>query len=324
MLWTKSPGTGGAIGSQEDFVVEELPSKKYFIKFTHSGGVKNIGGPYTLALLTKKGMTTKDALKFLQKELGMQKDNIGYAGLKDKFAVTSQYVTIRGKAKEIEHENIRLKIAGYTDKMMQIGDLEGNRFTITLRDCKNPDNVSALAKELASRGLPNYFGPQRFGRHGDNHLVGKLVMKEQGAALRLINERNGRNFRHLGEIGKKTLKFYIHAYQSFLFNRLLDKYISLKSSPLSGRFPIVGYGTNLKNDFAGRELRKMLKKDGITTEDFSIRSLNITCVGSQREAFVKPSNLEHRIEGKALVLSFTLPKGSYATVLIREITKIPF
>ena len=69
MLWTKSPGTGGAIGSQEDFVVEELPSKKYFIKFTHSGGVKNIGGPYTLALLTKKGMTTKDALKFLQKEL---------------------------------------------------------------------------------------------------------------------------------------------------------------------------------------------------------------------------------------------------------------
>lgn len=320
MFWTKSPGTGGHIEQEDDFVVEEIPSPKFFVKFKRGpSGVSAVEGPNSLALLTKKGMTTKDAVEFIRNEL---KCEVGYAGLKDKFAVTSQYVTIRGHARDLDMKNMQLKIVGSTDRMMQVGELEGNRFRITLRNCKKPENAAAFAKELTKRGMPNYFGPQRFGLQGNNHVIGKLILRlELGKALDLINRQSKRQFDSLRDVEKKRLKFYMHAYQSFLFNKLLDKYISAKKLPFYGNFPIVGYGTKIKPDFIGKELNRLMKKDKISIGDFSIRELSITCTGSKRPAFVKSENLEYRVDNKNLTVSFALPKGSYATVLIREMSK---
>ncbi len=320
-FWTNSPGTGGAISSEEDFVVEEIPSKKFFVKFRRSGSaVKQVDGPYTLALLRKKSVTTKDALNFIQKELGCAQ--IGYAGLKDKFAVTSQYLTIKGPVKELQTERIELAIVGPADKFMQVGELEGNKFSITLRSCKRPENAAGVVAELQSRGMPNYFGPQRFGIQGNNYKIGRFLLQRKfKQGLNLINNQSGKNHKSLHQIDKKRLKFYIHSYQSLLFNSLLDKYISLNSKPVFSDFPIVGFNTRLRNDFVGKQLSKMMKKDKITPESFSIRELNIKAIGSSRPAFVKLGKISVEAEKKTVKLCFHLPKGSYATVLIREVTK---
>ncbi|MFA4820115.1 MAG: tRNA pseudouridine(13) synthase TruD [Candidatus Aenigmatarchaeota archaeon] len=322
MYWTKSKGTGGAVLKEEDFVVDEIPSGKFFVKYSRSGGgVKVIKGPYTLALLKKKGMTTKDAIKFIQRKFNLKKDEIGYAGLKDKFAVTSQYITLRGEIKEINEEKIKLAKIGYTDKMMQVGELIGNRFAINLRNCDNAKNVTAIINEIKKRAMPNYFGRQRFGSHGDNHEVGRLILRhEYEKALELVNKR-GSNKKNLEEISKKALKFFIHAYQSFLFNKVLDAYVSKYSKPCFEEFPLVGYDTKLKNDFASEQIKKVLEKDKINIKDFSIRWLSIRCNGSSRNAFVNVDELSCKTEGNSIDLIFTLPKGSYATTLLREITK---
>src|SRR3989338_5798089 len=315
MHWTKSKGTGGRIGSEEDFIVEEIPSRKYFSRFRRSGsGVKTVEGPYTLGVLWKKGMTTRGALDAVGKELNLKRDDIGYAGLKDKFAVTSQYITVKGNISEICKENHKLSVAGRTDRMMQVGDLEGNRFAITLRSCRSPKNITAFVKEISSRGMPNYFGPQRFGMHGNNHIIGKLLLNDRKEAMKLI-DRNG------GNTEKRTLKFYIHAYQSYLFNRLLDKYISLNTKPFFGEFPIAGFDAKLKGNFAGKEMKKIMKEEAVRTEDFSVRELGIMCTGSSRAAFVMPKEINYKIDGKTVELRFVLPKGSYATVLIGELSK---
>lgn len=320
MYWTKSKGTGGSVLKEENFVVEEIPSRKFFMKYSRlAGGIKEVQGPYTLALLRKKGITTKDAVKFIQMKFNLKKDGIGYAGLKDKFAVTTQYITIKGEIKDFKTDRIDLTKIGYTDKMMQVGELIGNKFTITLRNCKNPQNM-AVMEEIKKRAMPNYFGPQRFGSHGDNHEVGRLILRnEYEKALDLINKR-GCN-KNLDEISKKTLKFFIHAYQSFLFNKILDTYVSKYSKPSFEEFPLVGYGTKLKNDFASQQLKKVLEKDKISINNFSIRCLGLRCNGSSRSAFVKVGELNYKIEGNSIILTFTLPKGSYATTLLKEITK---
>jgi len=320
VYWTKSKGTGGSVLKEENFVVEEIPSRKFFMKYSRlAGGIKEVQGPYTLALLRKKGITTKDAIKFIQRKFNLKKDDIGYAGLKDKFAVTAQYITIKGDIEGIKTDRIDLTKIGHTDKMMQVGELIGNKFTITLRNCKNPQNM-AVMEEIKKRAMPNYFGPQRFGNHGDNHEVGRLILTgNYEKALDLINKRGCE--KSFDEISKKTLKFFIHAYQSFLFNKILDIYISKYSKACFVEFPLVGYDTKLKKDFASQQLKKLMEKDKISPKNFYVRSLNLRCNGSFRRAFVKVSDLSYKIEGSSLVLTFILPKGSYATTLLNEITK---
>ncbi|HLD38754.1 MAG TPA: tRNA pseudouridine(13) synthase TruD [archaeon] len=320
MYWTKSKGTGGAVLSEEDFVVEEIPSRKFFIKYSRSqSGVRVVEGPYALAILRKRGITTKDAIKFIRRNFNLKKDEIGYAGLKDKFALTTQYITVKGDIKDIKTDKLELTKIGYTDRMMQVGELVGNKFTISLRNCKNPGNV-AVIDEIKKRYMPNYFGPQRFGNHGDNHEVGRLILTgNYEKALDLINKRGCE--KSFDEISKKTLKFFIHAYQSFLFNKILDIYISKYSKACFVEFPLVGYDTKLKKDFASQQLKKLMEKDKISPKNFYVRSLNLRCNGSFRRAFVKVSDLSYKIEGSSLVLTFILPKGSYATTLLNEITK---
>lgn len=322
--WTKSKGAGGHIKDEEDFVVQELPLRKFLSTYTRDrGGVKQIDGPYVLALLKKKSMTTKSAIRLIRNGLGINKNDIGYAGLKDKFAVTSQYITIRKeKFREIKSDNLELTRASFTNNMMQVGELEGNKFVIALHDCKHTENVEDTIEELKRRGLPNYFGPQRFGKNNDNHVIGRLILQRKyEEALKLINEQLRKNHKSLQNIDKSLLKFFIHAYQSFIFNRVLDSYISKNQRPCFDNFCIVGFDTKLGN-FSGKETKKLLEKDGIKQDSFAIRELNIKCEGSSRYAFVLPKILAYSINGKTLALEFELPKGSYATVLIGEVTKI--
>ena len=316
VYWTKSRGTGGSLISEEDFIVEEIPLRKFFSKYARSdSGMKPVDGPYVLAMLKKKGMTTPDAIKIILKELKINRNAIGYAGLKAKFAVTSQYVTIRKESfRAIKTSKFELVYVSMINKMMQVGELEGNKFVITLHGCKKPENVETTLQQL-SNGLPNYFGPQRFGKNMDNHRIGKFILQRKNSeALDLINSQTKRRYVSLDSVDKKMLKFFIHAYQSYIFNQMVDEYV--KKGKAFDMIPIVGYNTKLDS-----ATKKFLDKDGLQTGNFEIRELSMKCEGSTRAAFIKPKILAYSIDGDTLRVEFELPKGSYATVLIREVTK---
>ena len=176
-LTSEYPGMEGWIKTKDDdFIVEEIPAYEF------AGH-----GDHVCVLIEKKGMTTQTAVSKLSNELHIQKKYIGFAGLKDAHAITKQWISL-GKIRISELENLKihnLRILKYTrhiDKI-HLGDLQGNKFSISLRDISIPlkdaiHRIEVIMKILAKRGVPNYFGPQRFGNRSDSHLLGYAILKD--------------------------------------------------------------------------------------------------------------------------------------------------
>ncbi|MBI4018720.1 MAG: tRNA pseudouridine(13) synthase TruD [Candidatus Aenigmarchaeota archaeon] len=295
----ESPGTGGQVKSPEDFIVEEIVEPKFLRKYRILGGkVQPIDGKYTLAIMRKRLLTTEQAVRRLSFHL---KVNIGYAGLKDKFAVTSQYVTFSSNYETLlqtfRDDSMSVEKIGRTDREIAPGDLASNRFTITLHNAK----PTRILEEL--QVFPNYYGPQRFGKDGSNAELGRLIIQRRfDDALKKINDMYKLRFTDIRQIDKKRLKFFVHAYQSLLFNEMLA----------AGKAAIIpGYS------FVPPSVRKT---EGIREQDFKIRELSMSFRGGPRDMFVQPK-IEHSFSKGKLVLKFTLPRGAYATSILREITK---
>ncbi len=133
-------------------------------------------------------MTTIDALSKIAKALNILTRDIGYAGLKDAKAITRQWISIEHiepeKLSQLDIANIKiLKLDRHTNKI-KLGHLSANKFIIRLREVNQPIEQSVqLAQDimavLAKKGVPNYFGPQRFGNRAENHLLGELIIKNK-------------------------------------------------------------------------------------------------------------------------------------------------
>jgi tRNA pseudouridine13 synthase len=173
------PGIPGSIKARpEDFFVQEIPL------YEPSGQ-----GEHVYAEIQKVGLTTFEAINRISKALNVSPKGIGYAGMKDAQAVTRQVLSIHGTNPEAV---MGLKIPGITVSWaiphlnkLRLGHLKGNRFAIRLRDV-NPTDVVKLQpvlKTIQERGLPNYFGEQRFGRRGDNHLLGAAIVRADPKGL---------------------------------------------------------------------------------------------------------------------------------------------
>jgi len=171
-LAAELPGVGGVIKQyDEDFVVEELP-------LYPAGGE----GTHTYLALEKRGLTTPAAIDLVARALGRNRRDFGYAGLKDAHGVTRQMVSIEHvdpeRVESLDFSRIRiLSVARHTNKI-KLGHLAGNRFEIKVREtCAS---AAALAEPivgvLSQRGVPNYFGPQRFGARGDNAAIGRAIL----------------------------------------------------------------------------------------------------------------------------------------------------
>jgi tRNA pseudouridine13 synthase len=176
------PGVGGVIKTRpEDFFVEELPL------YEASGS-----GDHTYALIEKKGIGTREVLDRLARALNVARREIGLAGLKDAHAVARQWISFEHVApqqlEQVSVPDVRvLRTTRHTNKLKP-GHLSGNRFVVRLRKLVLPlPQATEVAGEVLSilsrRGVPNYFGPQRFGNHQDNHLLGKAVAKNDVAAF---------------------------------------------------------------------------------------------------------------------------------------------
>ncbi len=187
-LTASLPGIGGQIKQHlEDFRVEEIPAYK-------PNGV----GTHCYLRVEKRGFSTMAAADILAKAFGRKNMDIGYAGLKDKQAITSQWFSVehldtaRAKAAELPTGMKILEITRHNNKIKR-GHLEGNRFTIKIR---NPEwsragasleqpakKAEAILRSLEETGVPNFFGPQRFGMRKDNHLLGLALITNDAKAF---------------------------------------------------------------------------------------------------------------------------------------------
>jgi len=154
----------------EDFKVEEI-NEFDILK----------SGQFKLYLLEKKGLESFALIGYLAKQNNIPRSEIGVAGLKDKYAETSQYITIPEKyeIKTTDEKNFKITFIGFVDKPLKIGDLQGNRFEITVRDLNKDEleKIKQRAEELKKYGAPNYFDSQRFGSVINNKFIAKYVVK---------------------------------------------------------------------------------------------------------------------------------------------------
>lgn len=328
----------------EDFLVEEIPS------------VKDEGaGDYAYFLMEKKNLNTLRAIRLVAQALGIRIERIGWAGNKDKNALTRQVISIQNISRErvenVSVEGVKLSYYGKGSERIFIGNLLGNRFTVVMRciseaDCRIiAENSERLRKNDFC--VPNYFDEQRFG--GGNVDIGKaLLRKDFGFAAREIYRKEADNpIDALRRVHKSSLSLYIHSCQSLIFNEILSEYIRSTTNDFralpyrAGEFlfpsvkieekalPIVGFGTELGNDVVADITKKVLKNHKLSQRDFIIRQLpELSIEGTTREAFVtatgfefgSPEDDEFNFGKKKIKMMFALPKGSYATIVIKALT----
>ncbi len=335
----------------EDFIVKEiisLPSDK--------------SEEYTYFLLQKRNLSTPEAIAKIAEKLHLPLRFLGYAGNKDKTAVTEQFCSAKGVKKEtlekISLPNIKITFQGYGNTPLSLGDNAGNKFIITLRNLAEKETSKLKAIKNKKILFPNYFDEQRFSR--SNVEIGRcLIKKDFAKAIKLLIqvEKNNswiqdyllkRKNDYLGvlrQFQKKILFLYLHAYQSFLFNALVSIYLKSRYKQIrtikysQGTFifptnikkeifslPTIGFNTNIKNKKIKELLETLMKKEKLSFSDFIIRSFPELSQEGQKRALLAeakelkispPEKDELNPKKEKVVLSFSLPKGSYATMLIR-------
>ncbi len=168
------PGLGGVIKQRpEDFLVDEQPL------YQPSGE-----GEHIYMLIQKKMMSTLEMIGIIAKHFGVTRRDVGFAGLKDKHAITRQVVSVYAPAKKIEdfpmlqHESLGVLWADYHNNKLRPGHLRGNRFSIRIRNVEPTRVRDALRvmQTLRRTGVPNRFGEQRFGMLANNHLIGRSII----------------------------------------------------------------------------------------------------------------------------------------------------
>ena len=314
----------------EDFIVEEKIKLK----------LKKEKLDYSIWKLTKKDWESFKIIQAIAKSLGTNPKFIGFAGNKDRCAVTTQYTSIykipKSKIEGIKINGIKLEFVGYSKNRINLGDLTGNNFKIVVRDLMDKTN---LPKNIH---LENYFDEQRFGNKQNTHLVGKALLKRDFKKVCELLNLKFENNNYVGEIRrqqKRLLRFYISSYQSYLWNKTLNEILKNKkhnkfkskvgeflfttSKIKNFKIPIVNFDTD-----ENYILDKILKTEGIKREDFIIREIpELITDGVNRDAFINVKNIKYKWKKDELnkdklkvELSFFLPKGSYATMLIKKLS----
>jgi len=170
------PGIGGQIKQRaEDFRVDELPPD----------GIRGGNGRFAWFKLTKRGMTTSAAIGRVASFLGVKPREITFAGLKDANAVTSQWMSLANvnvrRLESMRDRSLRVSDIHFRPVSQKVGNLAGNRFAVRIRKVgrRQLNQAKALLGIMARRGVPNYFGRQRFGSRGDNAAMGEALVRGQ-------------------------------------------------------------------------------------------------------------------------------------------------
>ncbi len=381
---SQTPGIGGKLKQvPEDFVVEEITPEGIVLELDKDvicGSRDSDLNRRSLHLTMQKyNWDTMRAVKEISKELHISYKRVGFAGTKDKRALTTQRISVWdrkiGDLEKVGIKDMVLRDYEYSDDSIALGCLYGNRFTVTVRNLEDGpealrEKVMGVISELRGQA-PAFFGVQRFGSiRPITHLVGREILRGDYKAAVMIylakdypaEDKGIRNMRTaLAESGdfrqalrdfprhltyesamlnhlvnapedytgalrkmpKNLAQMFIHAYQGYIFNKALSEYIR-KKIPVD-RLPLPGYGTQLDEVSAA-----FLEKEGVEPDHFRIKKMQeISSKGSYRECYTPVEGLQVMVVGAdglnrgktEVVVRFTLKKGNYATVLLREILK---
>jgi tRNA pseudouridine13 synthase len=346
LLTQDLPGIGGKIKQfPEDFEVEEIPA------YEPCGS-----GAYLYLWLEKRGMGAEFFIRQVARRLGISSAEVGSAGMKDRHAVTRQMISVPDVGSErlaqVEGEGIRLLRVSRHGNKLKPGHLRGNRFRILIRD------VAASAEELLppllarfrTQGLPNFYGPQRFGRDGETAQLGLSMLRGARSAVRglpgaaALRAPRSPFLRRLA-LSAAQAALFNHYLGSRLRDGLLHQILAgdvMSKRPAGGLFLATDlvreqarfeqretvhtgpmYGRKMyaaAQDAAAREAATLVAA-GLTADSFF--GFGKLLQGTRRHNLVCPEDLAANPASFGIEFTFTLPAGSYATVLLREVMKTP-
>jgi len=330
------PGIGGRIRVEpEDFHVDERPL------YLPCGE-----GEHLYVKVTKRLLSTPDLVRKISSTVGVKAQGIGTAGLKDARAVTTQMLSLHGVKADhlarlkLDEQILSIEVLGRHRNRLRPGHHAGNRFRIVVRDAVThaKETVPTVLEILMRRGVPNYFGPQRQGRTGENYQMGVALLAD--AARR-------------NKMSRAKRMWYLNAFQSYLFNLILARRLdrldrmlvgdwaikldngacflvedSEKEQPRADRFEISPTGVLFGSRVSwaagepGELERAVVTHEGATPESLTEAAKACGFRGERRSLRVPLTDLDWVLDGSVLTLSFSLPPGAYATSVLRELMKV--
>lgn len=330
-VWPRAYGGPSGRGTLRsipgDFIVDES------LSFEPAGE-----GEHVLLSIRKTGENTEYVARQLARFAGVRQRDIGYAGLKDRQAITTQWFSVWLPGKDepdwrlFDSETMQIVQTRRHCRKLKRGALSGNRFAVRIRGWHGDENVlEQQLNRIKTQGMPNYFGAQRFGREGRN--VDNALAMFEGARVK-----------------REQRSLYLSAVRAFLFNRVAAARIERNdwNTALDGDLMMLDRSHSLfRAEFVDDELirRSMIGEihptgslpgrhtmepagtaaeiEQTALEEFAdlIQALIDEGLDSARRSLrVNASDLEWQfIDADLLQLTFTLPAGSFATALLREI-----
>lgn len=344
-LTPEIPGVGGRLKVEPaDFQVVEEPL------YSPSGE-----GQHLYVEIEKESMTSQQAIERLAKHFGFDTRDVGMAGMKDKHAITRQWLSLPAHLMDtldvegpVDH-GLRILQAKLHGNKLRTGHLAGNHFRLVVRDLDiEPDEAlsraNRLFEALAATGAPNYFGMQRFGHGGSTVSIGLGLLEQDPDTERRVKRK------------RRLKKLAYNAVQSAIFNEILARRIDEDTVAVpalgdrlewheerrqlrldtdeelaEGTAAVSTMAASITGPMPGprhpvaagrpRDLElEVYQAWGVTDEAFSVAGK--LALGTRRPFTVpvRHSSIEINSDGR-LEMAFFLPSGSYATVVLRELTK---
>ena len=327
------PGIGGRIKSvDDDFEVEEIPA------YPPSGE-----GDFLYLWIEKRGMGAEYFARQIARRLDIPVSEVGTAGMKDRHAVARQMVSVpvqvEPRLPDLEGDGIRVLSVNRHGNKLKPGHLHGNRFRILIREVVGGagELLAPIIERLKHNGMPNFYGAQRFGHDGETGKLGFGMLRDGGKT---------------GPRNPFLRKLALSAAQSALFNRCLARrmqdgflrrvllgdvmmkwpfggmFVAREIETEQGRFDrreIVTAGPMFgRKMFAGEDEAARREADVLTEAELSRQAFTgfgKLLSGTRRHNLIYLDDLTAVVEPDGVRLTFTLPAGSYATILLREISK---
>lgn len=331
------PGIGGRVRVlPEDFRVEELPL------YLPCGE-----GEHLYVKISKRLISTPDLIRRVSSVVGVKVQGIGTAGLKDSRAVATQMMSLHGVTPErlarlkTDEQLLSVEVLGRHRNRLRPGHHAGNRFRLVIRDIADhaAETVPLVLETLRKRGVPNYFGPQRQGKRGENYQVGAALLTD--AARRK-------------QMSRAKRMWYLNSLQSHLFNQILARRVDRLDQVLAGdwamktengacflveqaeheqpradRFEISPTGIlfGSRVSWAGGEPgaieRAVMVENGATAEGLTEAAKTCGFRGERRALRLRFDEPDWEMTDNLLTLTFSLAPGGYATNVLRELMKTP-